>query len=393
MPLVEPLPSAFASILSLAPSSSSAEWWGEGLLRALAEASKGIGRTFPNPPVGCVLLDARGAIVAVGHHEAAGRPHAEVNALEQLLAARGPGAAKGLTAVVTLEPCAHHGRTPPCAERLVHEGIGRVVVGAKDPNPRVDGRGIDVLRAAGIEVTVAAGPLSMACAALIAPFATTMTKQRVYVVLKVATSQDGRVATRTRASRFITGPASRAVVHRLRDAVDAVVVGASTVIADDPALTVRDVSRDDGVVVRDPLRVILDRRATVPVTARIFDPPGALVVHDVGVTPAPWPGVEHLAVAGLEPGAVLQALQRRGLTAVMVEAGPRLATALLRADVVDELWWFQAPMLIGNDGVPVCASLEVDGLADAPRFTPVHRTSCDADSLVVMRPVRRPSDA
>ncbi len=395
----EPLPSAFASVLAASSTSSStwslssslsppdASWWTEALSRALLEARKGIGRTFPNPPVGCVLLDARGEVVAVGHHEAAGRPHAEVNALEQLLAARGPGAAKGLTAVVTLEPCAHHGRTPPCAERLVQEGIGRVVVGTKDPNPRVDGRGIDVLRAAGVEVTVATGPLAAASAALIAPFATTMTQQRVYVVLKLATSLDGRVATRTGASRFITGSVSRAVVHRLRDAVDAVLVGASTVIVDDPALTVRDVFRDDGVAIRDPLRVILDRRATVPVTARVFDPPGALVVHDVFVTPSPLPGVERLSVAGLDPGAVLQALHRRGLTAVMVEAGPRLATALLRAGVVDELWWFQAPMLVGNDGVPACAALGVERLDDALRFAPVLRVACDADSLVVMRPV------
>lgn len=387
MSSAEPLPSAFAFLLAASSSTAPRSTrWEPALWRALQEAWRGVGRTHPNPPVGCVLTDDAGVIVAVGHHEAAGRPHAEVNALEALLAKRGPGAAKGLTAVVTLEPCAHHGRTPPCADRLVREGVARVVVGARDPNPRVDGRGLDILRAAGIEVIVAAGDVAAACTALIAPFATAITRGRAYVVLKTATSLDGRVATRTGASRFITGPASRRLVHRLRDAVDAVVVGASTVVADDPALNVRDVERDDGVAVRDPVRVILDRRASLPVTARVFDPPGALLVHNTDVTPKPMAGVDHLAVAGLDVASVLAALQVRGLTSVMVEAGPRLAAALLAAGVVDELWWFRAPIVIGGDGVPAVAGVGVDALGEARRWQPVHHVVLEDDALTVLRP-------
>jgi diaminohydroxyphosphoribosylaminopyrimidine deaminase / 5-amino-6-(5-phosphoribosylamino)uracil reductase len=386
MSSAEPLPSAFAFLLPTSSSPPSSSPWDAALWRALAEAQKGVGRTHPNPPVGCVLVDAAGVIVAVGHHEAAGRPHAEVNALEALLRERGPGAARGLTAVVTLEPCAHHGRTPPCADRLVREGVARVVVGTRDPNPRVDGRGLDILRAAGIDVVEAGGAVAAACASLIGPFASAMTRGRSHVVLKTAMSLDGRVATRTGASRFITGPASRQLVHRLRDAVDAVVVGASTVVADDPALTVRDIGRDDGIAVRDPLRVILDRRATLPVTARVFDPPGALLIHDVDITPRPMVGVDHIAVAGLDVGAVVAALSQRGLTSVLVEAGPRLAAAFLAAGVVDELWCFQAPLLIGGDGVPAIGGLGVATLAEALRLRPVHRTTLGDDQLVVLRP-------
>jgi len=386
MSSAEPIPSAYAFLLAPSGPATTSTPWEPALRRALQEAVKGVGRTWPNPPVGCVLVDDGGAIVAVGHHEAAGRPHAEVNAIEALLAARGPGAVRGLTAVVTLEPCAHHGRTPPCADRLVREGIARVVVGTRDPNPRVDGRGLDILRAAGVEVVVAEGAVAAACAALIAPFSTAITRGRVHVVLKTATSLDGRVATRTGASRFITGAASRHLVHRLRDAVDAVVVGASTVVADDPALTVRDVVRADGVAVRDPRRVILDRRASLPVTARVFDPPGALLVHDVDVTARPMAGVEHIAVAGLDVAAVVAALQRRGLTSVLVEAGPRLAAAFLAAGVVDEVWWFQAPLVIGGDGAPAVGALGVDALADARRIRPIHRAVLDDDALVILRP-------
>lgn len=384
MTAADDVPSAFRHLLSpLIPSSRA---WEVTLQAALDEAIKGVGRTHPNPPVGCVLVDDAGLIVAAGHHEATGRPHAEVNALDALIRARGPGAARGLTAVVTLEPCAHHGRTPPCADRLIAEGVARVVVGTRDPNPRVDGRGIDRLRGAGVDVVVMAGPVADACRALIAPFTTAIARGRVYVVLKTATSLDGRVATRTGASRYITGPASRRLVHGLRDAVDAVMVGSSTVVADDPALTVRDWSRDDGVAVRDPLRVILDRQATLPVTARVFDPPGALLVHDVTTTPKPLGGVRGLAVPGLTPAGVVKALMAEGLTSVMIEAGPRLAAAFLAARVVDELWWFQAPVVIGGDGAAAVGPLGVAALGDAPTFTRLHQLVPGDDVLGVWRP-------
>jgi len=360
--------------------------WAHALRTALGEASKGIGRTSPNPPVGCVIVDTDGVIVAVGHHEAAGRPHAEVNALDALLAERGPGAARGLTAVVTLEPCAHTGRTPPCSERLIREGVARVVVGTLDPNPRVCGRGCASLQAAGIEVICAGGELARACGALIAPFAATMKDDRAFVVLKTATSLDGRVATRTGASRFITGAASRSLVHALRDAVDAVVVGRSTVIADDPALTVRDHRRHDGVAIRDPRRVILDRLAHLPVTARVFDPPGAWLVHEPTATPKPMAGIESMAVPGLDLADLCRVLKGRGISSVLVEAGPRLAAAFLQAGVVDELWWFHAPIIIGADGVAAVASLGVDALSSSLHGDVIHRAASGDDTLTIVRP-------
>jgi diaminohydroxyphosphoribosylaminopyrimidine deaminase/5-amino-6-(5-phosphoribosylamino)uracil reductase len=360
--------------------------YGAALQAAVAEAVRGVGRTAPNPPVGCVLLDGAGVVVARGFHARAGEPHAEVNALNALIAERGPGAARGLTAVVTLEPCAHHGRTPPCADRLVAEGVARVVVGTLDPNPRVDGRGVTRLRAAGIEVVVADGEAAQACTALLAPFARSMstTPDRPWVVLKTATSLDGRVATRTGASRFITGPASRQLVHALRDAVDAVVVGASTTLIDDPALTVRDVHRGDGSPVRDPLRVVLDRRCTVPVTARVFDPPGALLLHDAKATPKPLVGVERVGLDDFGIPSALSVLRARGVSSVLVEAGPRLAAAFIAARAVDELWWFHAPILIGADGAAAVGELGVAALADAPTCEAWHHMALGADSLTVL---------
>jgi diaminohydroxyphosphoribosylaminopyrimidine deaminase/5-amino-6-(5-phosphoribosylamino)uracil reductase len=379
--------SAFAHLL---PSSSSTTWSGPyaaALQAAYDEAVRGVGRTAPNPPVGCVLLDAAGVVVARGFHARAGEPHAEVNALNALLAERGPGAARGLTAVVTLEPCAHHGRTPPCADRLIAEGVARVVVGTLDPNPRVDGRGVERLRTAGIDVVVAESEPAAACAALLAPFTRSMSTtapDRPWVVLKTATSLDGRVATRTGASRFITGSSSRQLVHHLRDAVDAIVVGANTVLVDDPALTVRDVQRRDGSAVRDPLRVIFDRRCQVPLTARVFDPPGALLVHDAKATPKPIVGVERVALDDFGVPTALQALLARGVTSLLVEAGPRLAAAFIAAQAVDELWWFHAPLIIGGDGAAAVGALGVAALADAPRALPWHHEVLGPDTLTVL---------
>ncbi len=356
--------SAFAHLLPpAAPASSTSGCAGvldistaAPLHEAWREALKGIGRTHPNPPVGCVIVDDDGTIIARGFHEKAGERHAEIKALDALA----PGAARGKTVVVTLEPCTHHGRTPPCVDRLLDEGVSRVVVGAIDPNPRVHQQGVRRLRAAGVDVVIAEGADALRCQALIAPFATTQQLARPYVVLKTATSLDGKVATRTGSSRGITGPASRALVHALRDAVDAVVVGADTVLADDPALTVRDLPG------RDPLRVILDRHARVPRSARVF-------------------ADDNVCVLGLASiSDVLKELHRRGLLAVLVEAGPRLAAAFLQADVVDELWWFHAPLLVGNDGLSAVDFGQVDHIQQAPRFDVVTRAEVGNDGLTVL---------
>jgi diaminohydroxyphosphoribosylaminopyrimidine deaminase/5-amino-6-(5-phosphoribosylamino)uracil reductase len=392
--------SAFLHLLSSSSSGAASSM----MEQAWRQAVRGIGRTRPNPPVGCVVATDDGRVLGVGHHARAGDRHAEVVALDDVVARHGAGAARGQTLHVTLEPCTHHGRTPPCVDRILHEGIGRVVVGALDPNPRVHGGGVERLRAAGVVVDVvrAASPPravdfagcdvddATRCRAMLQPFASTMTRQRPWVVLKTATSLDGRVATRTGASRFITGDASRSLVHALRDAVDAVVVGASTVRIDDPALTVRDAPSGPDAR-RDPLRVVLDRRAEVAPGARVFAPPGALVLHDPATTWTPPPGVEGVA-CGTDPPGVLAELGRRGVLAVLVEAGPRLAASFLRAGAVDELWWFHAPIVVGGDGVAAVGSLDVEVLTQALSFVPAHRAVLGTDTLTVLMPTPSGSD-
>ena len=382
-------PSAFYWLLpGVAPSSTP-------LGLALAEAQKGVGRTMPNPPVGCVVLDDDGTVLGRGFHARAGERHAEVVALDDVVARHGKGAARGKTLAVTLEPCTHQGRTPPCVDRVLREGVGRVIVGALDPNPQVNGAGVARLREAGVDVVVAdAGHAAHVpahvddddgarCRALLQPFTSSMTRRRPWVIVKTATSLDGRVATRTRASRFISGRASRALVHALRDVVDAVVVGASTGLHDDPALTVRDAPLRD-VVPRDPLRVLLDRRLEVPSTAKLFATPGALVFHAPEATARPRAGVEHVG-QGTELAVVVDELGRRGLLAVMIEAGPRLAAAALRDGVVDELWWFHAPIVLGAEGVPAVGDLGVDVIPAAPHFVPLFRGPVGHDTLTVLR--------
>ena len=371
--------------------------------RALSEARKGVGRTAPNPPVGAVVV-RREAIIGVGFHEKAGAPHAEVNALNDAQA-RG-GERKGATLYVTLEPCVHHGRTPPCVDRVIAEGIGRVVIGALDPNPRVHQKGIAALRAAGIDVDVltpqAHGALAQECQALIEPFARATVEGRPFVVLKVASSLDGRVAAANGASQWITGPASRALVHRLRDSVDAVVVGAGTVLADDPSLTVRDAGATASGTVRDPLRVVIDTTLRTSPTLRVYQAragqPAAVVMHGPAADPARVAAFEQARVrrvvvdtphgGHVDLPAALRALVPLGVMAVLIEGGPGLASAALQAGVVDELWWFQAPLLLGADAVPSVLALGLSAPAAGPRFTPVHREITGDDALVIFVPTR-----
>jgi diaminohydroxyphosphoribosylaminopyrimidine deaminase/5-amino-6-(5-phosphoribosylamino)uracil reductase len=324
-------------------------------------------------------------VLGRGFHARAGDRHAEVVALDDVVARYGAGAARGCTLAVTLEPCVHHGRTPPCVDRVLREGVARVVVGALDPNPKVNGQGVARLRAAGVDVVVAPDDADgERCRALLAPFTSFITHRKPWVVLKTATSLDGRVATKTGASKYITGPASRALVHALRDVVDAVVVGASTALADDPALTVRDAPARE-VPLRDPLRVLLDRRLEVPSTARVFASPGALVFHEAAVIGGPAGlGVERLGIGTRLPD-VLAELGRRGILAVLLEAGPTLAAAALATDVVDELWWFHAPVVVGGDGVPAVAPVGVGSLSTAVHLQPLHRVALGTDGLTILR--------
>ncbi|MBI1948062.1 MAG: bifunctional diaminohydroxyphosphoribosylaminopyrimidine deaminase/5-amino-6-(5-phosphoribosylamino)uracil reductase RibD [Deltaproteobacteria bacterium] len=359
------------------------------MVRALVEARRGVGRTAPNPPVGAVVVKD-GVVVAVGHHARAGERHAEVVALDQVA-----GRARGATLYVTLEPCTHHGRTPPCVERVLAEGIARVVVGAVDPNPRVSGGGLDALRAAGVDARLVDDPVVAAqAAALIAPFGTAMTRSRPWVVLKIAATLDGRVASADGRSRWITGAAARSLVHELRDHVDAVLVGSGTVLADDPVLTVRDAPpRGDGSQRRDPRRVVVDGALRCDPRARVFGA-RSLVLH---ATTAPADrqrafddaGVERVP-AGASPvdlPSALAALGARGIHSVLVEAGPRLAAALVQAQLVDELWWLSAPTLLGGDAVPAVGPLGIASPAELRRMIVVGaRAFGDGDHLRVLVP-------
>lgn len=303
---------------------------------ALRLARRGLGNVWPNPAVGCVIVSA-GRVVGRGWTQPGGRPHAERRALDIA-----GSAAKGATAYVTLEPCAHHGRTPPCAEALVQAGVARVVTALTDPDPRVAGRGHAMLQAAGIEVVE--NVRGEQARALQRGFLTRETDGRPMVTLKLATSFDGRIATATGESRWITGKAARRHVHLLRLQHDAVMVGAGTARADHPALNVRGLGP-----VRQPVRVVLANQPIPPL------PPEDECHGPLWVLPGP-------------PAEALAELARRGLTRVFCEGGGRLAAALLAAGLVDELVGYTAGVALGGDGRPAVEPLGLASLAEAPRF-------------------------
>lgn len=303
---------------------------------ALRLARRGLGNVWPNPAVGCVLV-REGRIVGRGWTQPGGRPHAERMALDAAGAA-----ARGATAYVTLEPCAHHGRTPPCAEALIAAGVTRVVSALTDPDPRVTGRGHAMLRAAGIGVTE--GVRADAAAALQRGFLTRVTLGRPMVTLKLATSFDGRIATGSGESRWITGEAARRHVHALRLTHDAVMVGGGTARADLPALNIRGFG-----AVRQPVRLVI---ANAPIPDL---PPEDAAHGPLWVLPGPLP--EALAELG-----------RRGLTRVLCEGGGQLAAGLLGAGLVDELVGYTAGVLLGGDGRAAVGPLGLQHLSDAPRF-------------------------
>ncbi|MDE3101955.1 MAG: bifunctional diaminohydroxyphosphoribosylaminopyrimidine deaminase/5-amino-6-(5-phosphoribosylamino)uracil reductase RibD [Chloroflexota bacterium] len=313
--------------------------------RALRLAARAAGRTSPNPMVGAVVVKD-GAVVGEGFHHRAGEAHGEVLALE-----KAGDAARGATLYLNLEPCAHQGRTPPCVDRVVAAGVTRVVAAMRDPDPRVDGRGVRALTSAGIDVEV--GVLEAEARRLNEGFVTRVEKGRPFVVLKLATTIDGRVAAPGR--RYLSGKAALKEVHRMRDRADAVMVGIGTVLADDPELTVR------GVKGRDPLRVVLDADARTPPTSRILrsgDPQRTIVfvardadqrrtkrLRDGGVLVATLP---RSGREGLDAAAGLRWLAEHGLNNVLSEGGPHVATSLLRAKLVDRLVFLIAPVAGGN---------------------------------------------
>jgi diaminohydroxyphosphoribosylaminopyrimidine deaminase / 5-amino-6-(5-phosphoribosylamino)uracil reductase len=338
------------------------------MLLALREARRAEGRSHPNPAVGALVF--RGdRILGRGHTRPVGGPHAEVVALERARRRFGARALRGASLAVTLEPCSHQGRTGPCVDAILAASIGHVLVGHRDPHAVVAGRGLRRLRAGGVRVEV--GALEEACRYQHRGFLSAVTRGRPFVALKLAVTLDGRIATRRGESRWITGPRARAVVHRLRDRADAVVVGSGTARADDPALTVRR----GGRVVRVPVRVLVDSRLAVPATAQLFAD-GAAERTWVLTAPSATArrrrerealGARVLAVplrgARLDLRRALRLLAREGLTSLLVEGGGALAAALLREDLVDEVHWLAAPALLGGDARPAVAALGVERLA------------------------------
>ncbi len=347
---------------------------------ALRLGRRGLGRTSPNPPVGAVVV-AAGRVVGRGYHHRAGAAHGEIEALN----AAGPRA-RGATLYVTLEPCAHHGRTPPCTEAIIAAGIRRVVFGSRDPNPKVAGNGMGRLRAAHIKVD--AGVEQAACDELIAAFRKHVLSGLPLVTLKLAASLDGRIATATGASRWITGEDSRRFVHRLRARHDAVLVGAETVIRDDPELTCRIRGG------RNPLRVILDGRLRLPLRARVLTTPSAAATLVCTGRRPSAAKVRRLQSRGAEVlrlpdragrigiNQVLRALGERGLMSVLIEGGATVAAAAIRARAVDRLLIFYAPKLIGGDGRPLLGPLGVRRLAAAPRLGMLRVKRFAADVLL-----------
>jgi diaminohydroxyphosphoribosylaminopyrimidine deaminase/5-amino-6-(5-phosphoribosylamino)uracil reductase len=338
------------------------------MARALARARRASGRTFPNPPVGAVVL--RGdRVLGAGETRPAGGPHAEVVALEQARARHGARALVGATLAVTLEPCCHHGRTPPCTDAILAAGVRRVWVGQRDPNPKVAGRGLRRLRRAGVALRV--GVREAECREQHRGFLSVQERGRPWVSLKLAATLDGRIATARGESRWITGPAARAAVHRLRDAADAVMVGSGTALLDDPELSVRR----DGRRLRMPIRVLVDAGLHVPASARLLRDEDASRTWLLTRRGHPHASLARRTAAGarallvpargghLDLARALAQLAREGLTHVFVEGGGGLAAALLRRGLVDELHWFLAPSLLGGDARPALGALAVAQLA------------------------------
>jgi diaminohydroxyphosphoribosylaminopyrimidine deaminase / 5-amino-6-(5-phosphoribosylamino)uracil reductase len=334
--------------------------------QALRLAAKGRGFTSPNPMVGAVLVQD-GQINGKGYHASVGGPHAEIECL------RDAGEkARGATLYVTLEPCNHYGRTPPCTAAIVQAGIARVVVGMGDPNPRVEGGGIDFLRSRGIEVT--AGILEQECRLLNQAFIKHSTTGLPLVTLKAAATLDGRIAARTGDAKWISNERSRRFVHRLRCDLDGILIGIGTALADDPLLT----ARIPGKRCRQPIRIVLDTRLRLPVSHQLVRTARTVPVwvacgeqasvekarqlRDAGVDLLPLPEGPN----GIDPRALLQELGRRNVTSLLVEGGARVLGALLEENLADDFYFFYAPKLLGDPrAVPMISGKPGTRLADA----------------------------
>lgn len=332
---------------------------------ALALAARGLGQVAPNPAVGCVIV-SQGHVSGRGWTQPSGRPHAETEALS-----RAGEAANGATAYVSLEPCSHHGETPPCADALIAAGIKRAVVAAQDSDPRVSGNGIARLKEAGVQVEV--GLFEAEARALNAGFFKRAEQGLPHVSLKLATTVDGQIATRTGNSQWITGVPARRHGHLLRATHDAILTGIGTVLADDPALT----CRLDGMSERSPIRVVLDSGLRTPPGSKLMASAGEIPVWIVTGETADGKRADALRSVGAkiievpagpdgrpDVTSAARALAERGITRILAECGPELAASLLKAGLVDQLEWFRAGKVVGGDGQSAVAGLGVDVLTE-----------------------------
>jgi diaminohydroxyphosphoribosylaminopyrimidine deaminase/5-amino-6-(5-phosphoribosylamino)uracil reductase len=353
---------------------------------ALALARRGLGAVWPNPAVGCVIVK-NGRVVGRGWTQPGGRPHGETEALR-----RAGEAARGAVAHVSLEPCCHWGRTPPCVDALVTAGVRRVVVALEDPDPRVAGEGLRRLRAAGLDVEV--GLCAEEAAEVNAGFLSRLRLGRPLVTLKFATSLDGRIATESGESQWITGPPARERAHALRASHDAIMVGTGTVVADDPQLTCRLPGLDH----RSPVRVVIDRHLRIPPAARLIAdahrvPTWILTLRSADAGRRAVFLANRVNLIDVEPdregqvdlAAALRALGERGITRLLVEGGAGLAAGFLRARLIDRLVWVHAPLVIGGEGVPAIAGLDLAALADALTFERLSTETIGDDVLTTFR--------
>lgn len=344
--------------------------------RCLELAKRAIGQTAPNPMVGCVIV-AEDEIAGEGFHPKAGEPHAEVFALRQA-GARSQGA----TLYVNLEPCNHYGLTPPCSQTIVNAGVKRVVVGMVDPNPKVAGAGIETLRNAGIEVTV--GVEEAACQILNEAFVHRILEHRPFGILKYAMTLDGKIATTSGHSSWVTGQMSRRHVHQLRTQCDAIVIGGNTVRKDNPHLTTHGLSDSQ------PLRVVMTRKLNLPAIAHLWQTDIAATLVFTGVDADPeiqsqlrQQGVEVLNLEVLTPAAVMVNLYDRGLNTVLWECGGTLAAQAISEGCVQKIWAFVAPKIIGGDQAPTpIADLGLEKMTDAIPLVRVTWSAIESDLLV-----------
>lgn len=357
----------------------------EMMAMALEEASKAL--PSPNPPVGAIVVDASGEVVARAHHTRAGEEHAEALALASM-----GDRARGGTLYVTLEPCNHEGHTPPCVDAILASGVSRVVIGCLDPNPNVPGGGAERLKASGIQVDV--GVCGAQARATIAPWTKFVTTGLPHVALKLALSLDGRIATRSGASKWVTGPEARSKVQELRAARDAVAIGIGTAIADDPRLTVRD--EELLLHGRTPIRIVFDSHLRLPLGSRLVETAREVPTWIVTGNEASVDGEHALVEAGcvvirvtnsaegrVDMAAALRSLAMQGIVSILVEGGAELAGSLLASRLADELHCFTAPILLGPRGRPGAVDWAgPDTPSDAPRIVDPRWELCGRDAYV-----------